>query len=191
MHLKKIRLKTAGNISWYKQNSGWSQMLSTRHFFFIDSSKAVKSSYFSIKLLGASLLPRITRKGETPLLPRTWGWGHPSWEFPGSSSRCQQRPTHLPPSLPPPRPFIKWRVICDRLTVLWRKAAIFACLCTRFVFLISFHWKVYQLLYHQSEAFSLSLFFFLSPSVPLLFVPGDNQCLWSQLPLLIFHYSLI
>lgn len=68
------------------------------------------------------------------------------------------------------------------------RAGASASLPARFVFLISFYLKVYQLLYYQAELSSQSLP--LSSSFPF-FVPRDNHCLWSQLPLLIFHYSLI
>lgn len=115
-------------------------------------------------------------------------------KLPWSSSRCQYRPAHLF-GLPAPSSLSIDKVEGDLWSAsLWlrRETAILACLSSRFVFLISWYLKVYQLLYCQSEAYLRSLFFFLPlPRVPLLFVPRDNQCLWSQLPLLIFHYSLI
>lgn len=147
------------------------------------------SSYFSLK-------PHYwlwsLRKPKSPLIHGVWGWDKPP---PRISLIFLQVSAQAHSSSLPPHPLLSIHKVEGDLWSAslwsWRKTAIFACLCTRFVFLISFYLKVYQLLYYQSEASLQSLFFFLSPSAPLLFVPRDNQCLWSQLPLLIFHYSLI
>lgn len=103
--------------------------------------------------------------------------------LPHVPSRCQHRTAQLPPAAAwdaahrgPPLPHCAGRA--------WASASLSA----RFVFLISFYLKVYQLLYYQAELSLQSLP--LSSSFPF-FVPQDNHCLWSQLPLLIFHYSLI
>lgn len=103
--------------------------------------------------------------------------------LPHVPSRCQHRTAQLPPMA-----HMGHDSLWPSSTTLCGRAGISASLSARFVFLISFYFKVYQLLYYQAELSLQSLP--LSSSFPF-FVPRDNHSLWSQLPLLIFHYSLI
>lgn len=117
----------------------------------------------------------------------TWpGRGRSDGHRPGLphvSSRCQHRTTQLPLAAR-----LGHCSLWPSSMALCRRAGNSASLSARFVFLISFYLKVYQLLYYQAELSLQSLR--LSSSFPF-FVSLDNHCLWSQLPLLIFHYSLI
>lgn len=103
--------------------------------------------------------------------------------LPHVSSRCQHRTMQLPLAAR-----LGHGSLWPSSMALCRRAGVSASLSARFVFLISFYLKVYQLLYYQAELSLQSLR--LSSSFPF-FVSLDNHCLWSQLPLLIFHYSLI
>lgn len=98
-------------------------------------------------------------------------------------SRCQHRTAQVPPAA-----CLGHGSLWPSSTALCGRTGISAPLSARFVFLISFYLKVYQLLYYQAE---LSLQFLPLSSSFSFFVPQDNHCVWSQLPLLIFHYSLI
>lgn len=88
---------------------------------FTENMEAVRSSRFSIKLPGASPLPMITGKSPNPVsFPRRGGGVNPPENFPALPPGVSRDPhITLPPCPPPPpSPFIKWWVICDRLTVI-------------------------------------------------------------------------